>query len=50
MMAFRRNRGMRIDHILISEPLVAHCKGCVIDKAPRKLERPSDHTPVIVTL
>jgi len=50
MMGFRRNHGLRIDHILISEPLVAQCKGCVIDKAPRKLERPSDHTPVIVEL
>ena len=50
MMAFRRNHGLRIDHILISEPLVAQCKSCVIDKAPRKLERPSDHTPVIVEL
>ena len=42
--------GLRIDHILISEPLVAICKGCVIDKTPRKLERPSDHTPVVVEL
>ncbi len=50
MMAFRRNHGLRIDHVLISEPLVAQCKSCVIDKAPRKLERPSDHTPVIVEL
>ena len=50
MMAFRRNMGMRIDHILISEPLVPLCKSCVIDKAPRKLERPSDHTPVVVEL
>jgi len=50
MMAFRRNRGLRIDHILVSEPLVAQCKSCVIDKAPRKLERPSDHTPVVVEL
>ncbi|MFZ5502699.1 MAG: exodeoxyribonuclease III [Pseudomonadota bacterium] len=50
MMAFRRNRGMRIDHILISEPLVAQCSGCAIDIAPRKLERPSDHAPVVVTL
>jgi len=50
MMAFRRNHGLRIDHILISEPLVALCKSCVIDKAPRKLERPSDHVPVIVEL
>jgi exodeoxyribonuclease III len=50
MMAFRRNHGLRIDHILISEPLVAQCKSCVIDKAPRKLERPSDHAPVVVEL
>ncbi len=50
MMGFRRNLGMRIDHILISEPLVAECKSCAIDKAPRKLERPSDHTPVVVEL
>ena len=45
MMAFRRNMGMRIDHILISVAL--QCASCVIDKAPRKLERPSDHTIVI---
>ena len=50
MMAFRRNLGLRIDLILISEPLVAQCKSSVIDKAPRKLERPSDHTPVVVEL
>jgi exodeoxyribonuclease-3 len=50
MMAFRRNHGLRIDHILVSEPLVAQCKNCVIDKTPRKLERPSDHVPVTVEL
>jgi exodeoxyribonuclease-3 len=50
MMAFRRNMGMRIDHILISEALVAQCKSCIIDKTPRQLERPSDHTPVVVEL
>jgi exodeoxyribonuclease-3 len=50
MMAFRRNLGLRIDHILVSEPLVATCKSCVIDRAPRKLERPSDHAPVVVEL
>ena len=44
MLAFRRNQGMRIDHILISNAL--QCTACMIDKAPRKLERPSDHTPV----
>ncbi|MBI5437546.1 MAG: exodeoxyribonuclease III [Nitrosomonadales bacterium] len=50
MMAFRRNLGLRIDHILVSEPLVAQCKRCVIDKTPRKSERPSDHTPVVLEL
>ncbi len=45
MMAFRRNMGLRIDHILVSSGL--QCKACHIDKAPRKLERPSDHTPVV---
>ena len=49
-MAFRRNMGMRIDHILLSPPLAARCTACTIDKAPRKLEQPSDHTPVIATL
>lgn len=44
MMGFRRNHGLRIDHILISPAL--ECSACDIDKAPRKLERPSDHTPV----
>jgi len=45
MMAFRRNMGLRIDHILISPAL--QCASCIIDKAPRKLERPSDHTLVV---
>ena len=47
---FRRNRGLRIDHILVSEALKPHVTSCVIDKLPRKSERPSDHTPVIVEL
>jgi len=45
--AFRRNRGLRIDHILADQALAAVCKHCEIDKAPRKLEQPSDHAPVI---
>lgn len=49
-MAFRRNMGLRIDHILLTAPLAARCSACVIDKAPRKWEQPSDHTPVIATL
>jgi exodeoxyribonuclease-3 len=48
--AFRRNRGLRIDHILVSEALKPRVRACVIDKTPRKNERPSDHAPVLVTL
>ena len=50
MMAFRRNMGMRIDHILLSNELAKACTTCVIDKAVRKLERPSDHAPVVAEL
>jgi exodeoxyribonuclease III len=50
MMGFRRNHGLRIDHILLSAPLAAVCRACTIDKAPRKRERPSDHAPVFVEL
>ncbi|MEY4729530.1 MAG: hypothetical protein RL020_688 [Pseudomonadota bacterium] len=50
MMGFRRNFGMRIDHILLSETLAAQCTSCIIDKEPRKLERPSDHTPVMAEI
>ncbi len=44
---FRRNRGLRIDLILASDPLLPLCSGCRIDVEPRRLERPSDHTPVV---
>ena len=47
MLAFRRNAGLRIDQILVSAELARRCTACSIDKAPRKLERPSDHAPVI---
>ncbi|RZI81488.1 MAG: exodeoxyribonuclease III [Rubrivivax sp.] len=49
-LAFRKNQGLRIDHILVSTALQAQVSACVIDKLPRKNERPSDHAPVIVTL
>jgi exodeoxyribonuclease III len=45
--AFRRNHGLRIDHILISQALAAECQACYIDKTPRRWERPSDHTVVV---
>lgn len=44
--AFRRNLGLRIDLILASEALREHCRAAAIDRAPRKWERASDHTPV----
>jgi exodeoxyribonuclease-3 len=44
---FRRNLGLRIDLILASQTLASRCTSCRIDKAPRRLERPSDHAPVI---
>lgn len=47
---FKRNLGLRIDHILLSQELAKSCKNCVIDKTPRAKERPSDHAPVIVEL
>jgi len=48
--AFRRNRGLRIDHILVSDNLADRVMGSTIDIAPRKLERPSDHAPVVATV
>jgi exodeoxyribonuclease-3 len=50
MLAFRKNQGLRIDHILVSEALKPAVSACHIDKAPRKNERPSDHAPVVVEL
>ena len=47
MNAFRRNMGLRIDHVLASMPLCEQCLSCGIDKGPRKNERPSDHAPVM---
>lgn len=48
--AFRRNMGLRIDHILCSDKLYEYVKSCEIDKEPRKLERPSDHAPVVADI
>jgi exodeoxyribonuclease-3 len=49
-LAFRKNQGLRIDHILVSAALKSRVTACEIDKLPRKNERPSDHAPVIVTV
>jgi len=50
MMGFRRNAGMRIDHILLSEALKEKCSASIIDKEPRSWEQPSDHAPVIAEI
>jgi exodeoxyribonuclease-3 len=50
MMAFRRNAGLRIDHILLSADLAERCTAATVDKEPRRLERPSDHAPALVEL
>jgi exodeoxyribonuclease-3 len=47
---FKRNRGLRIDHILVSHALKPRVSACWIDKTPRKNERPSDHAPVVVDI
>ena len=49
-LAFPKNRGLRIDHILLSPALAARCTSCRIDRNARKGESPSDHAPVIVEL
>jgi len=48
--AFKRNLGLRIDHILVGPALAAKLEACAIDLAPRRLERPSDHAPVVAEL
>ena len=48
--AFKRNHGLRIDHVLVSKTLKPHVKACGIDVSPRKNERPSDHAPVVIDL
>ena len=49
-LAFPKNRGLRIDHILLAPALATRCTSCRIDRNARKGERPSDHAPVIVEL
>jgi exodeoxyribonuclease-3 len=49
-LAFRKNQGLRIDHVMVSQALKPRVSACTIDKLPRKNERPSDHAPVTVVL
>ncbi len=45
--SFKRNLGWRLDHIMASKPLAEKCTACYIDKEPRAMEKPSDHTPIV---
>jgi exodeoxyribonuclease-3 len=50
MLGYQKNRGLRIDHILVSEGVKPQVKACTIDRTPRKWDKPSDHAPVTVEL
>ena len=50
MLAFPKNRGLRIDHIYLTAPLAKRCVSVVVDRDERKGKLPSDHAPVIATL
>ena len=48
--AFPANKGIRIDHFLLSPAITDRCTACYIDTAPRGWERPSDHTSLILEI
>ena len=50
MLGFQKNKGLRIDHVLVSDELKPLVSACAIDRLPRKNERPSDHAPVVADL
>jgi exodeoxyribonuclease-3 len=47
---FRKNEGLRIDYVFLSESLAQRCTSATMDVEPRRLDKPSDHIPVIVEL
>ena len=49
-LAFPKNDGLRIDHLLVTEPLVPRVREVVVDRDERKGQKPSDHAPVVATL
>ena len=50
MLGYQKNRGLRIDHILVSDAVKSDVKACTVDRVPRKWEKPSDHAPVTVEI
>ena len=49
-LAFPKNHGLRIDHVLLSPPLARRCTSSRIDRNARKGVKPSDHAPVVVDI
>jgi exodeoxyribonuclease-3 len=49
-LAFPRNEGYRIDHILVTRPLLPRCREAFVDREARKGKEPSDHAPVVAVL
>ena len=49
-LGFQKNKGMRIDHIMLSETLAQRCTACFVDRTPRKWPQPSDHAPVVADI
>ena len=49
-LAFEHNRGIRIDHFLLSPELAQRLVSCEIDKGPRAQQKPSDHTPIVLEM
>jgi exodeoxyribonuclease-3 len=49
MLGFPKNRGLRIDHVFVTEPLARRCSDAYIDREARKGKQPSDHAPVLAT-
>lgn len=50
LLGFQKNRGLRIDHIFLTAPLVPRCTRVVIDREERKGKGPSDHAPVVAEI
>lgn len=48
--AWQKDLGLRIDHVLLSPQALARLSSAQIDKKPRSWDKPSDHTPVVVSL
>lgn len=48
--SWQADKGLRIDHFLLSPAVTDRLQSCAVDTAPRGLDNPSDHTPIIIEL